>query len=98
MSEKNGMTIEQAKEKLANLEESYNALAQELNTVEKKADELRLKCFTKLKELTVAQNQFYKGVIDLQNKQISDLSKQVSLQKKEPPAPVKKSQRRDNVK
>jgi len=98
MSEQKSMTVEQAKERLAKLEESYNSLAQELDAAEKKADELRLKCFTKLKELTVTQNQFYKGVIDLQNKQIADLSKQVSLQKKEPHAPVKKSQRRDNVK
>ena len=98
MSEQKSMTVEQAKEKLVKLEESYNSLAKELDTVEKKADEMRLKCFTKLKELTVTQNQFYKGVIDLQNKQIADLSKQVSLHKKEPPDPVKKSQRRDNVK
>lgn len=98
MSEQKGMTIDQAKEKLTKLEDGYTALTQELTDVEKKADSLRSTCFTKLKELTVAQNQFYRGVIELQNKQIADLSKQVSIQKKESPTPVKKSQRRDNVK
>lgn len=96
MSEQKGLTVEQAKEQLSKLEESYNKMAKELNEAEKRVTELQGVCFNKLKELTVTQNQFYKGVIDIQNKQIADLTKKASLSKKEV-MPVKKSQRRDNL-
>ncbi len=98
MAENKGVTIEQAKEQIAKLEGAYSAKMQELNQAEKSVAALKSECFAKLQELTLTQTQFYRGVIDIQNKQLADLNNQLT-KASTPAKPVvtKKSARRDNV-
>jgi len=87
-----GLTINQAKGQIAQLENEYNKKLMALQKAERAVSAATKECLESLQTLTMSQTQFFKGVIDIQNKQLAE--------KNELPAPVKtpkKSARRDNV-
>jgi len=92
MSEsKKGLTIDQAKEQIAQLENAYSGKLLALQKVEKEVASATKECLEALQLLTVSQTQFFRGVIDIQNKQLSEKNTD------KPATPPKKSARRDNV-
>lgn len=93
MTEQKVLTIDQAKEKISKLENAYSNKLDELSKAEKVVNKLKAECLEKLQELSVSQNQFLKGVIDIQNKQLEELNAKVESQKKA----LKKSSRKDNL-
>ena len=91
-----GMTIDQAKKKIADMETEYSDLHTEMLSLESKALALKLQCFEKLQVLTSTQNQFYRSVIDIQNKQLTETKTQLDGMMKEKSL-SKKSTRRNNL-
>ena len=87
-TEQKGLTIDKAKEQIAQLENTYNGKMLALQKVEREVSAATKECLEALQALTVAQAQFFRGVIDIQNKQLAE--------KNSIKTPTK-SARRDNV-
>ena len=108
--EKKGMPIDQARAHISKLEEEYSSdmdalgeMEKELREVEKnyyeslrKVSDKRRKNMENLQKLTIVQNQFFRGLIDIQNKQLAEINKKTKSPIKEV-SQAKKSTRRDNV-